>query len=72
MAQNSNNPRAIIRNKALLVIGKAEREGVAVRPLIEAKRIAEAHPGSGMTVEEISEEIFRLAVERRLAVDLSG
>jgi hypothetical protein len=43
-----------------------------IRPLVEAKRIAEDHPGSGMTVEEIGEEIFTLAVARRLAVDPTG
>lgn len=73
MAQNARTPRAAVRDQALLVVGKAERSrGSVVRPLIEARRIAEEHPGSGMTVDEIREEIFRLAVERRLPVDLSG
>lgn len=72
MAQNIQTPRAAVRDQARLVVGKAERSRGIVRPLIEARRIAEEHPGAGMTVDEIREEIFRLAVERRLPVDLSG
>lgn len=66
MARNTRTPRSAVRDQAMLIIGKAERSRSVDRPLIEARRIAEEHPDSDMTVDEIREEIFRLAVERRL------
>jgi hypothetical protein len=61
----------LIRNGALVVVAKAARNGGIVRSVHEAAKIARKYPDSGMTPDEISREIFRLAVECRLAVDPS-
>jgi hypothetical protein len=51
---------------------KAAPKGRVVRSTAEAARIAGEHPEAGMTVAEISDSIFKLAVENRLAIDTSG
>lgn len=71
MAARSNHPRRLILDEARSVIAKAARTDRVVFTSHEAKRLAQLHPDCGMTEEEISRELFELAVEKRLAVDPS-
>jgi hypothetical protein len=72
MAPRSNDPRSLILDDAVVVIAKAARNGGIVRTTEEAIWIARRHPDSGMTPADISNELFKLAVAKRLAVDPSA
>ena len=72
MAPRSYEPRRLIHDEALVVIAQAARNGGIVRSAAEAARLAREHPDSGMTPADISDKLFRLAVQNRLAVDPSA
>ena len=71
LAPRSSDQKILALNQIHFVVAKAARNGEAVRPAHEAARIVRDYPDCGMTPMEISERIFRLAVERRMAVDPS-
>jgi len=63
------NSSIVVRDEIRVAVAKAARNGGIMRSTDEATKILGRHPDSGMTLSEIGGELFRQAIERRLAVE---
>jgi hypothetical protein len=62
--------RRQILNRATVAVEQAARDGGVIKATVEARRIIdECIAGDALTLNEVAEDIARLATERGLVVD---
>ena len=65
-----DDSRRVIVNRATVIVERAARDGKVVKATVEARRIMdECVAGNAISLDEIAEDIARLATERGLAVE---
>jgi len=63
------DPRHHILNRATVAVEKAARNGGLIKATVEARRILSEYELGCMTVDQVADEIARLASERGLIVE---
>ena len=69
MTLPKNDSRRRVLRLAILAVEKASRDGVVVNATVEARRIRSEIDAGNLSVDEIADDIARLAAEKGLAVE---
>jgi hypothetical protein len=71
MGQSTPINRDLVLTEISFLIAGAAETGEMITVGQEAERIIKANPDCGMTAGEVTEAILRLAVERRIPVEIN-